>query len=189
MYDSEEGKGDQAQNSYSQGMGTLTSTHPQAPTQDQDLAMQMNALCVRVNSGGSWFYWIAGLSLVNTIAVLLGSPFIFVLGLGITEAITEIASGVGGMAALIGFFINLFVAGIYAGLGYCATHRMKWAFIVGIVFFVLDTLLLLIVKDILSIIFHAYALLCISMGLKAAYELSALERHAKMLERKARLGY
>lgn len=41
----------------------------------------------RLNSGAGWFYWIAGLSLLNSIIMLSGSDLYFVIGLGITQII------------------------------------------------------------------------------------------------------
>lgn len=37
----------------------------------------------RANSGAGWFFWIAGLSVVNSAISLLGGGWSFVLGLGI----------------------------------------------------------------------------------------------------------
>src|ERR1044071_6443875 len=39
----------------------------------------------QLKGGGSWFYWIAGLSLVNSVLALSGSETRFILGLGITQ--------------------------------------------------------------------------------------------------------
>src|SRR5437016_14082822 len=38
----------------------------------------------QLKSGGSWFYWIAGLSLINSAIALSGSGMRFILGLGVT---------------------------------------------------------------------------------------------------------
>ena len=43
------------------------------------------------HSGANWFYWIAGLSLVNTILLYTGSEWVFVVGLGVTQLIDGIA--------------------------------------------------------------------------------------------------
>ena len=40
-----------------------------------------------LKSGASWFYWIAGLSLINSFIALSGSDYGFILGLGITRII------------------------------------------------------------------------------------------------------
>jgi hypothetical protein len=44
----------------------------------------------RVVNGAKWFYWIAGLSLVNSLVVVFGGNFHFVLGLGITSVVDEL---------------------------------------------------------------------------------------------------
>src|SRR4051812_17626178 len=39
----------------------------------------------RVKRGADWFYWIAGLSVINSIAQVTGANFHFLGGLGLTE--------------------------------------------------------------------------------------------------------
>ena len=45
----------------------------------------------RFRSGASWFYWIAGLSIVNSLVVHLQGQWAFVIGLGITQIIDAVA--------------------------------------------------------------------------------------------------
>ncbi len=49
----------------------------------------------QLKSGASWFYWIAGLSAVNTISALSGSNWRFMFGLGITQIIDAFAAQAG----------------------------------------------------------------------------------------------
>ena len=47
--------------------------------------VEVAALEKQVERGASWFYWIAGLSLVNSILSLTDSGWMFFFGLGITQ--------------------------------------------------------------------------------------------------------
>jgi len=121
----------------------------------------------RVRAGANWFYWIAGLSLVNSLVVIFGGQFHFVVGLGITSIVDELAKGVGSAGTVLDLVINGTVAGIFFLFGSFAGKSHKWAFLVGMVLYGLDGLLLLLARDILSIGFHVYALYAISRGLTA----------------------
>ena len=122
----------------------------------------------RMRAGAKWFYWIAALSLVNSLVVIFGGQFHFVVGLGITSVVDELAKGVGSSAGIVlALIINGTVAGIFFLFGGFAGKAHKWAFIVGVVLYGLDGLLLLAATDILSVGFHAYAIFGIVRGLMA----------------------
>jgi len=125
-------------------------------------------LGAKASRGAGWFYWIAGLSLINTAVFYLGGGISFIVGLAITQIIEGFLSYYGTIGIVISVVLNMFVAGIFAGLGYFADKkRMNLAFLVGMILYIIDTLLFLIVMDILSIGFHIYALVNIFLGYKA----------------------
>ena len=134
-------------------------------------------------SGASWFYWIAGLSVINSIVILVGSQWSFVVGLGITQLVDGMAMGVAQQASaqtgmilkVMGFVFNLLIAGLFVFFGAFAAKRHMWAYVVGMVLYAFDGLIFLIVKDFLSIGFHVFALICIYGGLQASIKLRALE--------------
>jgi hypothetical protein len=141
-----------------------------APVSDQQQATIAPAKLIagaRVQAGARWFYWIAALSLVNSLVVIFGGQFHFVVGLGITSVVDELAKGVGSAGTVLDLVINGTVAGIFFLFGSFAGKSYKWAFIAGIVLYGLDGLLLLAATDILSVAFHAYAIFGISRGLMA----------------------
>ena len=49
----------------------------------------------QLKSGASWFYWIAGLSLINSISAASGSSWRFIVGLGITQIFDEFGNHMG----------------------------------------------------------------------------------------------
>jgi hypothetical protein len=129
----------------------------------------------RVRSGANWFYWIAGLSLVNSVSTLFGGGLSFVLGLGATQIIDAIAFGLkegldaqtAGIVTAVAMVMNISLAGIFVLFGIFANKHRRWAFIAGMVLYVLDGVIFVIFPDFLSIIFHLYALYGLFNGLRA----------------------
>ncbi len=139
----------------------------------------------RMRSGMNWFYWIAGLSLINSGTYLFGANFTFVIGLGITQVIdgifTTIAQELGSGAEwlrVVGVIIDLCVAGLFVLIGYVGRKRVRWPAIVGMVLYALDAVLMLVFKDFFGAAFHAWALFAIWTGLKAMRQLEAFEKAA-----------
>ena len=135
-------------------------------------------------SGANWFYWIAGLSLINSLMVLLfEGEWSFVIGLGITQIFDAVAMAVAeetfGEAAmtiiLIAFALDVLVALFFALLGWLANTRHTWAFVVGMVLYALDGLLFLVVQDWVSIGFHGVALFYLFGGYTVLKELRKAE--------------
>ena len=125
-------------------------------------------------SGANWFYWIAALSLVNSMVQAFGGTFGFVVGLGITQVFDAVGRGAAEAGGAIGtvvrgfaFVLDLFAAGVFALFGFLARKRMRWAFVVGMALYALDGLLFLLVGDLLGVAFHAFALFGIFVGLRA----------------------
>ena len=160
---------------------------PQISTTADAAQMALIQKKVALNSkfrvGVNWFFWIAGLSLVNTVIYLFGSTLTFVVGLGATQIIDGFMSafaaqmGQSGMVArIIGFVLDLGIAGVFVLFGVFGRKRHRWAIITGIVFYVVDGILLLLFRDFLGAAFHAWALFGIAGSLKAIKELENLEK-------------
>ena len=128
----------------------------------------------RLKSGGSWFYWIAGLSLVNSIAAFTGSEYGFIVGLSITQVIDRLMQSAGGNARVIVLVLDIIAAGIFVLFGVFACKRQVWAFVVGMVLYAGDTLLTMILGLWLGVAFHAWVLFSLFIGLKAAMQLNKL---------------
>ena len=111
--------------------------------------------------GANWFYWIAGLSLINSIVAVSGGQWHFVLGLGITEITDALHNP---QARVLGYIIDLLVLGFFLTCGYFAGKLQKWAFIMGMSFYLLDGGIMLLAQDWLGFAFHIYALICIWRG-------------------------
>ena len=138
-------------------------------------------LARRVRLGARWFYWIAGLSLVNSVMAMSKAGIVFVVGLGVTQFIDGFTGAMGSQAPAIGLVLNIIVAGIFASFGIFAAKGQIWSFIVGMILYLMDALLILGVSlwakadlPVLELGFHAFALFCLFAGLKAALELKRL---------------
>jgi hypothetical protein len=151
--------------------------NPQAGGAGRDVAPELAKgveLAAKALSGATWFYWIAGLSLINSVVILSGSDWSFIIGLGITQVIDVIAlsSGELDMAGkLVAFLLDVVVAGIFLGFGMLARKGHVWAFMLGMLLYSADGLIFLAVGDWLSLGFHGFALYCIGSGMAAQLEL------------------
>jgi len=149
-------------------------------TPRQMAVLRLAGLQKAVWSGGGWFYWIAGLSVVNTVMHAFGGAGSFVIGLGATQILDVGLKHEGGKAAVVILPVNLMIFAIYAMFGYFAGRGARWAFITGMVFYALDTLICFRVHAWLSIIFHVFAGYGIYRGLKADSQAKELERQMQM---------
>jgi ABC-type uncharacterized transport system permease subunit len=116
-----------------------------------------------VESAARWFWWIAGLSLVNTVMQASGSNTSFVMGLGITA----IADLMFADNRIVGFLIDAVVIGFFFFLGMQGKLGKLWAFYVGLVVYTLDALIYLYFQDWMPVGFHALAIFFIGSGVMA----------------------
>ena len=127
----------------------------------------------QLKSGASWFYWIAGLSLINSISAFSGSTWRFIIGLGITQIIDVFGTRLETGGKLVSLALDLCVAGLFILFGVFAHKAHTWAFLVGMVLFALDGLIFLLAQDWLGVGFHALVLYWLFRGFSAARQLSA----------------
>ncbi len=131
-------------------------------------------------SGANWFYWIAGLSLINSAAFVMGANFHFLAGLGLTELVDAVVAAsieqgapTSMKAVSVVFDGIVFIA--FALVGYFANKFFQTAFIIGIIAYVIDALIVLVIGDYLMAGFHAFALFFIVKGFIACRQLRAFE--------------
>jgi len=131
----------------------------------------------RCRSGARWFYWIAALSLVTSLISLSGSQWGFILSLGVTQVIDALAAGltegVGNAARAVALVLDLSIVGAFALAGYFSERRHTGVFAAGMLLYALDSLLFVYVGDWLGVGFHAFALYCMFVGLRACLKLNA----------------
>jgi len=134
-------------------------------------------------SSSRWFFWIAGLSMLNSIIFRMDGQITFVGSLGVTqiidfmsriyieEGLFENANMVSGISML---FILLF-SGLYLVLGLLTRKKKKWAFYIGTILYLIDGLILVLIQDYINAAFHGYILFSLIRGWKALYDLSKVK--------------
>jgi hypothetical protein len=130
-------------------------------------------IAARLKSGASWFYWIAALSLVNSISSFTGHSWRFLLGLGVTQLIDAATQQMATNGNAVALGLDLVVIGLLVLFGVFANKGHTWAFIVGMVLFALDGIIFLIASDWLGVGFHAFVLFCLFRGLQACRQLGS----------------
>ena len=165
----------------------METQQPQQPVYDPAMMAEMERRTALMNltramkNGASNFYWIAALSVVNSVVNIFGGGIFFVMGLGITLFIDVIAGGVaqefGGSPVILimGLLFSLVFDAIFAAFGYFAGKGHRWAFIAGMVLYGLDAILMLVSQDWLAFGFHLFFLYGIWQGFSALGKLKALE--------------
>lgn len=113
-----------------------------------------------IASAARWFWWIAGLSLVNTVLIHSGSNTSFVIGLGVT-LVADVACR---EIPAIAFVVDAMAIGFFVLMGWLALRGHFWAFIVGAIAYLLDATIYLLARDMMPLAFHAFALFFIVRG-------------------------
>jgi len=135
------------------------------------LSPQAAADFARIDSSARWFWWIAGLSLINTVMTLSGSQTSFVMGLGFTLVSDAIFAGNHAVALVI----DALALGFFVLMGVMALRHKLWAFYLGTAMYVLDAVIYVLAGDWVPVAFHGLAVYFIALG---AMKLIAMRREA-----------
>lgn len=159
----------------------------QSPTPDERMLVLQKAqaaiaeLARRMKSGANNFYWIAGLSVINSLILEFGGNSYFVVGLASTLFVDSIFvefakqfPDAGIFVKLIGLAISIFIAAIFVLFGFFSNKGKRWAFIVGMVFYGVDTLIMLAFQEWMGLIFHGLFLFGLFGGIRALNQLQNL---------------
>ena len=150
-------------------------------TSAQQAAIQVAQLKARIRVSADWFFWIAGLSIINSLIMEFGGQIRFILGLGITEFVDAVIAKQASEVHVVGWIVNLVIAGVFALFGKFGRNGQKWAFLVGMVIYAADALLMATFQIWLGLAFHVYALYRIYQGLPAVNALESVQQRASAL--------
>lgn len=128
----------------------------------------------RVQSSARWFFWIAGLSLLNSLIHQFGGGVTFLFGLGVTQLLDAFFRGIPALS----YALDVLPLGFFVLMGYFATKGRIWAFIVGGVAYLLDGLVYATLGLWLPALFHLFVLFSILFGVRELARVRALERSA-----------
>lgn len=134
---------------------------------ESQLANRM-AIQRTAKNGANWFYWICGLSILNTIIYSFGGKMSFIFGLGATNLTDVFIGELFDNPAFIQIVVSVALSSIYIICGYFANKGFKAAFIVGAVLYILDAIIYIVLGEFLDVAFHAFALYEIYKGIKAS---------------------
>lgn len=124
-------------------------------------------LLEQIQSSANWFYWIGGLSLVNSIITHAGGHFGFFFGLAISQVVDAILQHIESIGTVVAIVFDILIAAVFCLFGWLANKRMQWAFWVGMVFYAGDGLISLLAQDYLGLAIHGIALFFIFRGVLA----------------------
>ena len=119
-------------------------------------------LTADIQKAANWFFWIAGLSLVNSLMHFINTGTYFVVGLGITQIVDGIISAIMNGPSWIALVPDLLITGFFIYVGYSSRKFNKWAFIVGVLIYTLDALLFLYFQEWMAVVFHIFVLVMLS---------------------------
>jgi hypothetical protein len=147
---------------------------------DQIEYAQHAELTRRYRGGANWFYWIAGLTIVTSLIAAFGGGWRFLLSLGTTQIIDAVAQGLstelGSAPKVIALVLDLVVTGTFVAFGYLAGKKYLWAYIAGMVVFLLDGLVTLVIQDWVGVIAHGVVLFFMFPGYQAGRALLSFEK-------------
>jgi len=132
-----------------------------------------------VASGVSWMYWIAGLTVATLVVAAFGSTWGFAISLALPYFVAGIfgampAETTAGAAAAptLGLWIaTLVLCGLFAFLAWRGRRPSVAPLVTGAVLYALDTLVYVLVFDVLGIALHALALFFMVRAVLAARRL------------------
>src|SRR6267378_2405380 len=113
----------------------------------EDLARYQ--LVQRRDTGGAWFYWIGGASILNSLLYAAGSQWGLVVGLGFTYLIDGFATELSGTVRtpIYAFAIDVMLAGSVTLIGRAARRGHLGWYAAGMAFYLVDALLFIVVWD------------------------------------------
>jgi len=135
----------------------------------------------QLKSGAYNFYWIAGLSMANSIFFFFISRSSFAVGLGFTQFMDTLAHNIAQsypnavlLIQSIGLLLDLFICSVFVVSGYFASKGQRWAFISGMLLYGLDAILTLVSPDFIGFGFHLFFLWFLFSGLQALDKLKEI---------------
>jgi hypothetical protein len=128
--------------------------------------MPLEQALTAARNSANWFWWIAGLSLINSVAAILELDYAMILGLGVTQladgilrSLLETATGSGAtFAKILHLLIVACAAGFFYLMGVKARGMHLWAYRLGMLVYTADALIFLLVGDWIGVGFHAFVL-------------------------------
>jgi len=153
---------------------------PPAETAERQEFRQRMLLQMRARAGINWFYWVAGLTIINTIIFVTGNTPNYFLGLGLSQMVDSytvtVATGTE-MAPLMRWVaaaIDVLLAGVFIIFGFRGQRSYRSWIVAGIGLYTLDGLIFLFFSVWLGVLFHAFVIYKLVGGMRAMDELNQM---------------
>ena len=115
-----------------------------------------------------WFFWLAILSVINSLIVYYYQVPNTPIALGITQWVDGTTSGFNSKMTTTALVVNILIAAALAGFGVLARRGSDIAFVLGIFLYVIDAVLIIGVRDFFGFGVHLLALFFLVKGLLAS---------------------
>jgi hypothetical protein len=139
----------------------------------------------RMISSAQWFYWIAILSVVNSVVNLMRQDELSLFGRTSSVFVNQVASGLArrhpdwfGIFQGVALGFACCAAGGFALIGRASIRRETWCYIIGIALYALDTILALVFQHYLMAVFHVIVLYLLNVGLQLCRRLNEADQLA-----------
>ena len=115
-----------------------------------------------------WFFWLAILSVINSLIVYYYQIPNTPIALGITQWVDGTSKGFNASMSSSALAINILIAGVLAMFGFLARRGNDFAFVLGIFLYLVDAMLAIGVRDFFGFGVHLIALFFLVKGLLAS---------------------
>lgn len=153
---------------------------------DITCADELNLLRTQRNikRSASWFYWIAVLSIINSLTVALSGKSNFAVELGITKFMGGIAlatteSGTGHSVNYIVIGISALAAGVFALCGVAGVKHALPIYVIGMVLYAMDALIYFESQSWIPVAFHVFVLINLWKTVSMTKEYQQIEQWLK----------
>lgn len=127
-----------------------------------------------VRRSATWFWWVAGLSLVNSFAVATEMKYRMIIGLGMTQLVDELFPA--REAIHLGLVFGL--VALFLAFGFFARRLSAAAYLTGIIVYAADAVVFLLAGDWISVGFHVFVLIMLWGGYSALRAVRLASRDA-----------
>ncbi|HVQ55587.1 MAG TPA: hypothetical protein VMS29_02435 [Pyrinomonadaceae bacterium] len=118
--------------------------------------------------GANWFFWLAILSVINTLIVYQYHTPNTPIALAITQWLDGTSAGLNPTMSNRSLIVNLLIAGALAGFGLLARRGSDLAFVLGIFLYVVDAMLAIGLRDVFGFGVHLIGVFFLFKGLLAS---------------------
>jgi hypothetical protein len=123
-------------------------------------------IILRSRKASGWYALICAFSAVNSVLHLAGGTVRFVVGLGVTQVVDAVlaeaqkqaGAPVAAVAAGLGVAINLAILGVLVVIWQLSKRGSATAYVIGMMLYLLDTLIFVLVRDWVGAGFHVFFL-------------------------------